>query len=109
MKRLFLVLSFLFAFSVAQADTFIVNQVGTTFDPDSIVIQPGDTVQWIWASLSHTVTSGFDLADPKPCVTGTPILPRSAVVIPWKRSDGHDPCRVKQGDSDEIIWRDSRR
>lgn len=33
------------------------------FDPVNVVVAPGDTVQWIWESGSHTVTSG----DP-PCV-----------------------------------------
>lgn len=38
--------------------THVVNQVGFTFDPASITVNPGDTIEWHWASSSHTVTSG---------------------------------------------------
>lgn len=42
----------------ALGATHTVNQVNNTFDPSAITVQPGDTVEWIWASGSHTVTSG---------------------------------------------------
>ena len=28
------------------------------FDPDTVTVEPGDTVRWIWESGDHTVTSG---------------------------------------------------
>src|SRR5688572_2991544 len=28
------------------------------FDPSTVTIQPGDTVQWVWKSLGHSVVSG---------------------------------------------------
>ena len=37
-----------------------VIQVGFTFDPRKIVVEPGDTVRWIWSSGLHTVTSGAE-------------------------------------------------
>jgi plastocyanin len=36
---------------------------GFTFEPDSVTINAGDTVQWDWAGGTHTVTSG----DPGTC------------------------------------------
>jgi plastocyanin len=46
------------------AVTHTVNQVSLTFDPPTIDIQVGDTVEWIWSGGSHTVTNGVDLDDP---------------------------------------------
>ena len=43
---------------VANATTHVVNQVGFTFDPAEVVVQPGDTVEWHWQVDIHTVTSG---------------------------------------------------
>ena len=51
--------------ALAGAVTHTVNQAGLTFDPAEITIEVGDTVEWIWASGSHTVTSGTDLSDPE--------------------------------------------
>ncbi len=42
----------------ALGATHTVNQVNNTFVPSAISVQPGDTVEWIWASGGHTVTSG---------------------------------------------------
>lgn len=42
----------------ALGATHTVNQVNNTFDPATITVQPGDTVEWIWSSGFHTVTSG---------------------------------------------------
>src|SRR5262245_39527446 len=44
----------------ANATTFQV-QVGASglkFTPASITIQPGDTIQWVWAANGHSTTSG---------------------------------------------------
>ena len=46
------------------AATVQINQSGLTFDPDTITIQAGDTVEWNWSGGSHTVTSGTGAADP---------------------------------------------
>jgi plastocyanin len=51
--------------AAAPAATHSVNQVGTSFQPDSIEIAVGDTVEWIWSIGSHTVTNGVDLDDPE--------------------------------------------
>lgn len=40
------------------AATHVVNQSGFTFDPQDVTIQFGDTVQWVHAVGSHTVTEG---------------------------------------------------
>ena len=48
----------------ATATVHTVNQVDRTFDPDDLTVSVGDTVQWIWSSLPHTVTNGIDLNDP---------------------------------------------
>ena len=37
-----------------------VTQVGFTFDPEQITVEPGDTVRWIWTSQTHSVTSGSE-------------------------------------------------
>ncbi|MBC8426840.1 hypothetical protein H8E07_22225 [bacterium] len=58
-----LILAILLATS-AFAATHTVNQVGITFVPDDLTVTAGDTVEWIWSSGTHTVTSGTDLADP---------------------------------------------
>ncbi len=49
---------------VTSGITYTVNQVNLTFQPSDITIQVGDTVEWIWSSLAHTVTNGTDLGDP---------------------------------------------
>ncbi len=49
---------------MAVAATHTVNQVGLTFSPAAITIEVGDTVEWVWGSGNHTVTSGTDLSDP---------------------------------------------
>jgi plastocyanin len=46
------------------AATHVITQSGLTWSPDLVVINVGDTVQWVWASFSHTVTNGLDLTDP---------------------------------------------
>lgn len=42
--------------SFAAAAVIDIDQVGFTFSPDLIEVHPGDTVNWHWASDSHTVT-----------------------------------------------------
>ncbi len=42
--------------------THVVEQVGLSFAPANITVEPGDTVRWEWSSGIHTVTSG------SPCV-----------------------------------------
>jgi plastocyanin len=37
-----------------------VQQIGLTFQPADISVQPGDTVRWTWTGGGHTVTSGSD-------------------------------------------------
>ncbi|MCY2959764.1 MAG: plastocyanin/azurin family copper-binding protein [Planctomycetota bacterium] len=44
----------------ASAEVVEVRQYGFYFSPREIVIQPGDTVRWIWTSGTHTVTEGTD-------------------------------------------------
>lgn len=61
---LLLTSTFLLIPNLAPAVTHTVNQVGITFDPAEITIEVGDTVEWVWSALSHTVTSGTDLSDP---------------------------------------------
>jgi plastocyanin len=48
----------------AAAATHVVTQVDMSFSPPDIVINVGDTVQWVWTAGFHTVTNGVDLADP---------------------------------------------
>src|SRR5881394_2257836 len=45
---------------LASATTFTVTvgDGGFIFTPDSVTIQPGDTVQWTWSSTGHSSTSG---------------------------------------------------
>jgi plastocyanin len=67
-RKLITVLTGLFLISIAAGNSFAtthtVNQVGLTFQPEILDIQAGDTVEWIWSSGSHTITSGVDLDDP---------------------------------------------
>jgi plastocyanin len=46
--------------SVASATTFTVTvgDGGFIFSPESVTIQPGDTVQWTWSAGGHSSTSG---------------------------------------------------
>jgi plastocyanin len=55
-----LVLLFTLSSSFANATTFTVTvgDGGFVFTPDSLTIQPGDTVQWTWSSAGHSSTSG---------------------------------------------------
>jgi len=48
----------------ASAVVHTVTQVGLTFDPEDLTVNVGDTVEWVWATGIHTVTSGTDLTDP---------------------------------------------
>ena len=47
--------------STARANVIDVNQSGFGFVPANITIQVGDTVNWHWSSLGHTVTEGDTL------------------------------------------------
>jgi len=58
-----MLLSCLVALS-APAAVHTVNQVGLTFVPGELTVNVGDTVEWIWSTGLHTVTSGVDLLDP---------------------------------------------
>ncbi len=63
-----LIMSFMFlAFAAvsAGAATIVVEQVGTSWVPDGLSINVGDTVQWVWNSGVHTVTSGLNPGDPE--------------------------------------------
>jgi plastocyanin len=42
----------------ASAETFIIEQDGVSWVPSEMTINLGDTIEWHWNSLSHTVTSG---------------------------------------------------
>ena len=64
MRCVLLALSIIFLSQVAGAVTVTV-QVGTDKDmmgysPDPVFIQPGDTVEWVWVTDFHSVTSGAD-------------------------------------------------
>lgn len=48
----------------AGAATHVVTQVDMSFSPPDLVINVGDTVQWVWTAGFHTVTNGVDLSDP---------------------------------------------
>jgi plastocyanin len=48
----------------APAATHTVNQVNLTWQPDSVFIEVGDTVEWVWSVGSHTATNGTGAADP---------------------------------------------
>jgi plastocyanin len=41
-----------------------INQSGLTFAPNTLTIVQGDTVEWVWAAGSHTVTNGNGASDP---------------------------------------------
>ena len=43
-----------------EANTFTINQAGTSFSPDDLTIEVGDTVIWQWSGGNHTVTEGTD-------------------------------------------------
>jgi len=47
-----------------HAATHTVNQVGTSFQPNDITIEAGDTVEWVHSSGIHTVTNGTGPTDP---------------------------------------------
>ena len=38
--------------------TVFVGQAGFSYSPSQVIIQPGDTVHWVWSSVGHTVNSG---------------------------------------------------
>ena len=52
----------------ALAVTHTVDQIGFTFVPETLIIAPGDTVEWVWTGGIHTVTNG---AHPDSSDTGT--------------------------------------
>lgn len=65
MRKLAIMLSALLALpAIAAADTAVIDQISMTWAPDEITINLGDTVEWHWSSLSHTVTNGTGAADP---------------------------------------------
>lgn len=64
MKNIILFASLCLGASLAPAATYTIQQQGTTFSPSEVIIFAGDTVEWVWNSGSHTVTSGAGAADP---------------------------------------------
>jgi len=46
--------------TASSAETVVVRQTGFYFAPREIVINPGDSVRWVWTGGSHTVTEGTD-------------------------------------------------
>ena len=48
------------ASSLAHGDIVEVQQVGMSFVPSDLVVEPGTTVRWIHSGGSHTVTEGTD-------------------------------------------------
>jgi plastocyanin len=46
--------------SVTVQDVVDVQQVGMSFVPSEITINPGQTVRWTWTGGNHTVTEGTD-------------------------------------------------
>ena len=39
-------------------NTVMVGQGGLNFSPQNVTIKAGETIHWVWAASSHTVTSG---------------------------------------------------
>ena len=56
-------LGFILSAMPVLAVTVQVQQVALTFSPNDITINEGDTVEWVWNSLAHTVTSGTGSGD----------------------------------------------
>ncbi len=53
-------LALLLLSSPASADVLVVSQVAQSFQPEHVTVNVGDTVRWVWSSLSHDVTEGTD-------------------------------------------------
>ncbi len=89
MFRVAIMLSCLFLLPiVATAATFVIDQTGTAWVPADITIVVGDTVEWHWSSLTHTVTSGTGAADPNagslfdaPLDAGNPLFSYTFTVV----------------------------
>ncbi len=47
----------------AFAAVHTVDQTGLAFVPADIVVQQGDTINWVWSGGGHTVTSGLPAPD----------------------------------------------
>jgi plastocyanin len=60
-----LVLAAAVGITPARTAIHTVNQSNLTFSPASVNVVEGDTVRWVWTSLSHTVTNGTGSADPQ--------------------------------------------
>ena len=45
--------------STANVNVTVGAGGGLSFDPDTVTIMPGGTVNWSWSSDGHTVTSGL--------------------------------------------------
>lgn len=58
-KLLPFLLSALFFIMVTttRATIFVITQQDNTFIPDTLTVQVGDTVRWVWTSGAHTTTS----------------------------------------------------
>lgn len=58
MKKIYLVFSFLFAVSLANATVHVVQVQASAFSPATVNALCGDTIGWVWGgSGSHTTTS----------------------------------------------------
>jgi plastocyanin len=44
----------------AEHATYTVTVSDFAYDPPSLTIAPGDTVKWVWAGGTHSVTEGAD-------------------------------------------------
>lgn len=53
-----LVILGIYTASPVFSQTHIIEQQGLTFSPQTLTVQVGDTVRWVWSAGSHTTTSG---------------------------------------------------
>ncbi len=70
-----LVLLLSLAASSSAQTTHTVNLGSVTFDPSSLTIQVGDTVEWVWVLGSHNVESGVGGIHDGIFMSGLPVLP----------------------------------
>lgn len=56
--NIILVILVIYAAYPVFSQVHIIEQQGLTFSPQTLTVQVGDTVRWVWSAGSHTTTSG---------------------------------------------------
>lgn len=77
--------------AVAATHTVLVGTAGNNFDPPNVTVAPGDTIEWVHVSGSHTVTSGSSCTPDGRFNQTLPLGGNVTYIVPMAEPDGVIP------------------